>query len=166
MSAAKLGREPSPAVLAARQRYWTKLTPEERRAKTLIARRGLRRVSSMERVVADVLLAEGIAFTPQAEIGWYHVDFLLWAQPIVIEVDGCYWHGCVECGYAQASRPIVAARDRAKVTYLTRHAYQVVSIKEHAVRKDARAAVLAALAAAEETIQMVRRGGPLLSSAE
>lgn len=54
-----------------------------------------------ELAVQGALSALGECFRPQRGIkGLFHnFDFVLDARKLLIEVDGCYWHGCVPCGY-------------------------------------------------------------------
>mgnify|MGYP001614524333 CR=1 FL=1 len=44
----------------------------------------------------------------------------------VIEVDGCYWHKCKECGYGNG-RP----RDRSRNAYIRACGFRLEIIREH-----------------------------------
>lgn len=68
-------------------------------------------------------------------------DFVFPRQRIAIFVDGCFWHGCPECGhipksnrqYWQAKILRNTERDRFKRTQLEGEGWIVVQIWEHAL---------------------------------
>lgn len=100
----------------------------ERNREHLQRVRPKRQPSGLERTVAAILDALGIAYQPQAPLGWYHVDFLLLEQRVVLECDGTYWHG----------RPQQIEDDRRRDAWLNRHGYTVVRLKEADIRRDAK----------------------------
>ncbi len=51
---------------------------------------------------------------------------------MVIEVDGCYWHGCKDCGFDNPSKQ---EADRQKDEHYSNHGYRVLRIWEHDVLK-------------------------------
>lgn len=57
--------------------------------------------------------------------GRFFVDFYLPDFNTIIEVDGCYWHKCVKCGYE--GRP----RDQARNAYIQACGYRLEIIREH-----------------------------------
>jgi DNA mismatch endonuclease (patch repair protein) len=65
-------------------------------------------------------------------VGYYRVDEALPEQKLAVEMDGCYWHGCPVCGYAGRAENIKL--DKRKQTYLMRHGWTVVRIREHELR--------------------------------
>ncbi len=50
-----------------------------------------------ERVFEDQLQAAGLCYEKQVRIGTMLVDFYLPQYNLVIEIDGCWWHGCSDC---------------------------------------------------------------------
>jgi very-short-patch-repair endonuclease len=62
------------------------------------------------------------------------VDFYLPDWKVVIEVDGCYWHGCAACGGDGWDR---SEGDRDKTQRLAASGYAVLRFWEHQVRRDA-----------------------------
>lgn len=71
----------------------------------------------LEQKARSVLDGLGIAYTQEAAIGRYSVDFLLVAPRIALEIDGTYWHSNSD-------------RDRRKSAYLTKHGWRVIRITE------------------------------------
>lgn len=57
-------------------------------------------------------------------------DFLVPMERLVIEVNGCYVHGCRECGAGQGSERR-RERDRARLDAFTRAGYDVEVVWEH-----------------------------------
>lgn len=81
-----------------------------------------------ERVVAAALRRAGVGFQEQVPVGPWLVDFLLDSGDVV-EVHGCYWHGCPRCG--MRVRPERWRLDRAKRTFLERRGVRLIEIWEH-----------------------------------
>jgi len=64
--------------------------------------------------------------------GFHQVDIFI--EPnIVLEVDGCYWHGCTECGY---SNPEKTKKDQHVTTELERQGLRVFRFWEHEIKED------------------------------
>jgi very-short-patch-repair endonuclease len=55
--------------------------------------------TTIESKVLTTLKDIGVTFVDQKELGGYFYDFYLPDQKVLIEVDGCFWHGCSECGF-------------------------------------------------------------------
>lgn len=53
-----------------------------------------------EVAMAAYLAARGVTFIEQFQVGGAKrlFDFAVPARRLLIEVDGCYWHGCKRCG--------------------------------------------------------------------
>ena len=80
-----------------------------------------------ELAVKDMLDDLGIVYEHPFDVnGRFLVDFYLPAYNAVIEVDGCYWHKCRECGYGDGR-----GRDRSRNAYLRACGYLLMVIKEH-----------------------------------
>ncbi len=66
-------------------------------------------------------------------------DFLFHEARVILFVDGCYWHGCPQCGHVpNVNRPYWSAklagnqrRDRANTKKLEEAGYRVLRIWEH-----------------------------------
>jgi len=56
----------------------------------------------------------------------FFVDFYVPDLNTMIEVDGCYWHKCKECGFGDG-RP----RDRSRNAYIKACGYKLEIIREH-----------------------------------
>lgn len=85
--------------------------------------------TSLEINVAKKL--QGHCYQEQAKIPgdpWHLWDFVLPGDKLLIEADGCYWHGCKSCGH-----PGVAANratDKAKNTIAKRLGWRLIRVKE------------------------------------
>ena len=86
-----------------------------------------------ELLVQGALASVGIAFEAQFKLGGALYDFAVESKRILIEVDGCYWHNCDLCGYANA-RPEAYKTDKRKNTLALRAGWRLIRIPEHAVK--------------------------------
>ena len=87
------------------------------------------------RALEEALLAAGLrGLEREYPIGPYRVDEALPNFKLVLEVDGCYWHGCQECGFH--GRPENLALDKRKNTYLLRRGWRVIRVPEHRIKDD------------------------------
>jgi len=114
----------------ARLEYWKDKSYEERLAymhTATVASENIR-ISSLELQVKKLLDAMGIQYEQQKQIGMYWVDFYLPAMNTIVEVYGCWWHGCEQCGKAY---PKKNARDRSREAYIKACGYQLVILWEH-----------------------------------
>ncbi len=75
----------------------TKQSQSVSRIKYLQANVGPWRDTKPERELESRLQAAGLCYEKQKRVGNMLVDFYLSQQNLVIEVDGCYWHGCPDC---------------------------------------------------------------------
>ena len=67
-------------------------------------------------------------------VGYYRVDEALPELKLAVEMDGCYWHGCLQCGFP--GRPATRVTDKRKTTYLLKQGWRVLRVPEHRVRDD------------------------------
>lgn len=86
--------------------------------------------SWIEDYYAQQLDAQGIAYERQKKIGWYLIDFYIESENRVIEINGCYWHCCEQCGYTETF-PGKSEKDEKRHAYLRRKGYVVDVIWEH-----------------------------------
>ena len=77
-------------------------------------------------------LLEPWGFAAQVQIGGYVCDFVHTDKRVIIEYQGCYWHGCV-CRWPvpDARREAMIAKDARKKAYLEAHGWCVVYVWEH-----------------------------------
>lgn len=85
--------------------------------------------TSIERIVAARLDAEGVVYVKQKRLGMFYVDFFIPAGKRVIEVNGCYWHACARCGFG--AHQDQAARDARKLGWLRKQGYAVEVVWQH-----------------------------------
>ncbi|MCH7726061.1 MAG: hypothetical protein IH991_06215 [Planctomycetes bacterium] len=93
------------------------------------------RDSKPELIVQKLLTHLGIVFQKHAivpEIGLHQWDLLIPSSETLIEVDGCYWHGC-PCRMRPLSPEQIKTKARdAKLTFLARSlGWKVIRIPEH-----------------------------------
>lgn len=111
-------------------KYWEGKTYEERLELTRKGREASEvvKISSLELHAKMLLDAMGIQYEQQKQVGPYWVDFFLPEQNLVIEIYGCYWHGCETCGKAY---PKKNAHDRSREAYIKACGYDLLIIWEH-----------------------------------
>lgn len=83
-----------------------------------------------EIAVAAMLRSEGRNFIEQHPVEGFVVDFFLPDEHLVIEVNGCFWHGCARCGFAEKN-PDVRRKDRQKAAALRKAGYALLVVWEH-----------------------------------
>lgn len=69
----------------------------EIRLRHLANHRGPWKDTKPELELASRLQSASLVYETQKRIGNILVDFYLPQQNLVIEVDGCWWHGCLDC---------------------------------------------------------------------
>ena len=95
-----------------------------------------RKSSSLEKTVHAWLQEDGIAYRKEATIGRCHVD-LLFAPRTVVELNGCYWHGCMVCNHPLSdAQKIAQIKDARRYAFLRNRGYDVVIIWECEVEKE------------------------------
>jgi G:T-mismatch repair DNA endonuclease (very short patch repair protein) len=129
------------------KKTYNKLTEEEKVDKMVHMRKFIDVNSFMSRPeekVAFILTKLNIEFQHTLFIGPYSYDFRITNTPIVIEVQGDYWHASPERYEAHdlLSRPAnklieaqeIWAKDINKKTYIEKYGYKVFYIWEHELR--------------------------------
>lgn len=71
----------------------------------------------------------GVEHSVQFAAGGYAFDFRLKAAPVLIEVDGCYWHGCARCGHPGNAK--TKALDVGKNAWAEANGFLLIRVKEH-----------------------------------
>lgn len=81
-----------------------------------------------ELIIKAILDQKGIRYEHPFKLGdKFLCDFYLSDHNLIIEVDGCYWHGCEECGYPGRKKGGDAGRN----AYIEACGYLLLIIKEH-----------------------------------
>ncbi len=114
------------------------------------ARRHIRKkFSNLHRGVKQALDTRGFGeFQTEYEVGYYAIDEAIPRLKLAVEVDGCYWHSCVECGHAGPKE--IRSLDKRKTTYLKRRGWTIVRLPEHRIKQDLVSCI-------DEVAQMVRQ---------
>ncbi len=118
-----------------RRRLRRKQTPETRAKIGLAVAKALAkykpRATAPEQAMAELLRARGVDFESQFRFrgSRYLFDFAVPSKRLLIEVDGCYWHGCARCGYpgTERSRRV----DPLKNGLAAKMGWRLVRVKEH-----------------------------------
>lgn len=130
-------------------------------------RKGLRNAFTRpERMLLSRLCGHSPILKVEAayRIGRYVLDLALVDARVGIEVDGCYWHGCVRCGFAGSAVAIHNRKssDR-KEAFLQACGWLVIRVWEHEIHEDLEAAVRRIVGEAEERLM---KGGATLMEVE
>ena len=144
MAAAHRGKKQSPEhiakIKASHQARWRQLSDEEKARKIKPLRESSKEITNswLEEVYAQKLDEQGIIYERQKYIGWYKVDFYIPVTNTIVELNGCWWHGCLEC--AQQRKDYEEFRewheqkrekDKKRYEYLRHKGYMVEVIWEH-----------------------------------
>jgi G:T-mismatch repair DNA endonuclease (very short patch repair protein) len=71
-------------------------------------------------------------------------DVLVPDRALIIEMQGCYWHGCTAC-YGERARTDRVVEDQMRRLLMEEQGYTVVEIFEHDIKSGAADALLRAL---------------------
>lgn len=119
--------------------YWATLSPEQRRERMdkMITAAMTVNVSSLEKNIKAILEDMEVAFISQHPIGRFTVDFFFPEQKTVLEIFGCYWHGCDICKKNKDEDQARKKRhlDHARVAYLKACGYTVFILWEHDIHR-------------------------------
>lgn len=124
--------------LAKKQR-WETMSPEEKeRIAEFLAdqtRSQNRANTTIEVLLAQRLDTLGILYETQKRIGRYIVDFFLPEKGIALEALGCFWHGCLQCGFDTEKAQKARLKEEKRDAYLLKCGYIVHHIWEHDIQK-------------------------------
>jgi very-short-patch-repair endonuclease len=104
------------------------------------ARQHLKSTSKVHTLFKEALLVAGVtALQSEYSLGPYHLDEACPEIKLAVEVDGCYWHGCPDCGFvAQRRNRNIDAR---KGSYLRNRGWRVIHVRECQLKKDLSACI-------------------------
>ncbi len=88
-----------------------------------------------ERIVEEVLKFLGSPYEKQKRIGLCTVDFFIPETNTVLEVMGCYWHACKQCGYESENHEKRREQDRRRRAFLESQGYTVEYVWEHELKE-------------------------------
>lgn len=82
-----------------------------------------------ERIVGAYLTVKGANYKSQFALPGapFKYDFAVPSKRLLIEVDGCYWHGCARCGHA--GKPDTIRVDKLKSRYARRLGWNLIRIR-------------------------------------
>lgn len=113
---------------------WVADHREEVEASAQHARRHIQRVSKPHQALKNCLIAKNQTFQTEYPLGPYSIDEADPSVKVAVEVDGCYWHGCENCGFKP--QPGMASLDKRKNTFLVRQGWCVIRISECSIKAD------------------------------
>ena len=73
-------------------------------------------------------------FLTEYEVGYHAIDEALPDLKVAVEIDGCYWHSCSQCGLVGPRDTLRV--DKSKTAYLTGRGWSVIRIWEHDINLD------------------------------
>jgi DNA mismatch endonuclease (patch repair protein) len=83
----------------------------------------------------SLMVSSGIhGFQTEYEIGYFSIDEALPGKRLALEIDGCYWHSCPQCGLKGPSDN--RRTDKSKATYLANRGWLVLHLWEHEIKAD------------------------------
>lgn len=104
------------------------------------ARAAMNKTSNMHLRFKDRMVDAGITgFTTEGKIGPFEVDEVHADLRLAVEIDGCYWHGCSDCGHPGVTSTL--ANDKRKNAYLKAAGWVLLRIPGHMVRENPDAAL-------------------------
>jgi len=99
------------------------------------ARTNLKKTSKLHLNYKESMTEKGLTnFITEYEYGPYSIDEADPLAKLAVEVDGCYWHGCKNCGYKGDKR--IKLIDKKKTSYLKNRGWIIIRVKEHEIKKD------------------------------
>lgn len=100
-------------------------------------------VSGLEKLVRGWLDNAGIPYKKQYPIGRCHVDLMI-LPDLVIEVNGCFWHGHERCAKKalSADQNRRRAKDKARYKYFLRCGYKLMLLWECDIHAGGEAATI------------------------
>lgn len=93
-------------------------------------RKTKRRGTKIELSVQAMLERSGLEFKAQytpSDIGRFVFDFAIPSKRVLIEVDGCFWHGCKRCGHPGLLSN--RANDAKKSWFAKHHGWRLIRVK-------------------------------------
>jgi very-short-patch-repair endonuclease len=112
---------------------------------------GVNTQTMIEVAVSSELKRRGTAYVQQKRIGRYRVDFFVEELSLCLECDGCYWHGCEQCGFTNhVKREYDCIRDG----FILNREYLIIHLWEHDILNDVKAVIAYALSYPLETRQV------------
>ena len=87
--------------------------------------------SKLENRFAGALETLSIPYERQRRIKPYRADFYLADRHMIIEIQGCYWHACLQCGHNDDIHKRVRQKDVRRRRYLEKLGYRIEELWEH-----------------------------------
>lgn len=99
-------------------------------------------------------------FITEFVVGFFHIDEGNPILKLAVEVNGCYWHSCPQCGLQ--GPPATLETDKRKRTYLTNRGWRVLVFWEHEIRSD----IEICLSVLRKAVQEAEENGPRHQTAD
>lgn len=123
------------------RRVWSERTPEEVAALLERKQKVSYKPTDIERRVQQELDDEGVAFVIHPWVRVQHggvkkvlrPDLLLPSKNLIVEVQGCYWHGCSAC-YGEKARVDRIVEDQTRCLLFAEQGYRVLLLWEHDIK--------------------------------
>jgi len=102
-----------------------------RQCNAVLAQQAQQRVSSVELMLYNALVAAGLSPVQQYSIPPYTIDYAFPSYKLAVECDGDYWH----------STPWQIKKDKQRDKYLAELGWRTLRIKEKQIKSDVTACV-------------------------
>jgi very-short-patch-repair endonuclease len=108
---------------------------EESQQRAAFARRFILRKRTKPHLVFKEALQQAklFGFQTEFEVGFYAIDEARPDLKLALEIDGCYWHGCLTCGFSGVFG--TQKHDKSKETFLRNRGWEILHIKECEIKK-------------------------------
>lgn len=95
-----------------------------------------RKRSKIEVKVGEWLIEDSVPFVREKAIGKCHVDVFL-APRTIVELNGCYWHGCMMCNKTLSKyQKIAQIKDARRYAFFRNKGFDVIIFWEHDIIKE------------------------------
>lgn len=95
--------------------------------------------SKLEDKFEEILKELGEPYVKHYRFGRREFDFCLTEKKLLIEIHGCFWHGCKECGvevaYGPQKRSVKNDKHKTKLVEASLD-YNLITFWEHEIEKD------------------------------
>jgi len=89
----------------------------------------------IELFVVAFLSKASIEFEHPYQAGPFNVDFYIPAINTILEVNGCYWHGCEQCGFNDEKARERRLGDKRRYGALAKQGYKIRKVWEHEIKQ-------------------------------
>jgi len=115
---------------------WHAANKEESKQRAFHARSFIQKKKSKPHLAFKAAMEEAglLGFETECPVGYYHIDEARPDLKLSVEIDGCFWHGCVDCGFP--GTPGIKKTDKRKTTFLLNRGWTILRFNVCVIKKD------------------------------